>query len=79
VTGHCRDCGEALDGFGICPFADVELVKLGRSPINCGHSAGRNAVAIAGEIAHALVPDPPKLSNFMGIAGDQSIESRRRR
>jgi hypothetical protein len=54
MTGHCRDCGEVLDHFGICPFADFELVKLSRSPVYCGHSADRNAVTAAVEIVHAI-------------------------
>jgi hypothetical protein len=77
MTGHCRDCGEQLDHFGICPFADPELVKLTRAPVNCGRNADRNAVKIAGAIAHAI-PAPRPLNNFMGIGGDQSLESRRR-
>lgn len=89
MTGHCVDCGETLDQFGICPFADPELARLARAPVSCGHSAAENAARVAKELAVAKRPviqpiwkgvskdeAQSMVRNFMGIAGDQSKESR---
>lgn len=47
MTGHCRDCGETLDRFGICPFADPELARLAHAPVHCGKTPQRNAAEVA--------------------------------
>jgi hypothetical protein len=44
-NGHCRDCGETLDHFGICPFADPDCARVERAPVNCGHTVQENTVA----------------------------------
>ena len=37
-SDKCRDCGERLDVFGICPNADVNTVMTHPdSPVYCGH------------------------------------------
>lgn len=71
---HCRDCGESLDQFGICPFADPERARMERAPVNCGHTAHENTIALRFALSAAEVVAErrvPKLSNFMGIAGNQ--------
>lgn len=38
----CRDCGETLDLFGICPFADPTQARIERAPVYCGHTVIEN-------------------------------------
>lgn len=38
----CTDCGETLDLFGICPFADPARARTERAPVRCGHTAAEN-------------------------------------
>lgn len=42
----CADCGEALDLFGICPFADPARARFERAPVNCGHTVVENTHAL---------------------------------
>ena len=46
MNGYCADCGEALDRFGICPFADPERARVERAPVNCGYDATHNAQVV---------------------------------
>ena len=72
MTGHCRDCGEALDRFGICPFADAELVRIATAPVNCGNTPEQNAAKMRALLADAKPQEPGhKLPNFTGIGGNQ--------
>jgi hypothetical protein len=79
LTLHCADCGELLGHFGMCPFADPMRARVERMPVNCGHTAAENAAVMDRQLAAVQPADCvpyPKLSNFMGIAGDQSGGSR---
>lgn len=46
MTGHCADCGEQLDQFGICPFAEPKRARTERAPVNCGHTPAENTRAL---------------------------------
>ena len=67
MSGHCLDCGEMLDRFGICPFADPERARVERAPVNCGHDAAYNAAIVRAEFSMIAgrADRPAKLPNLM--------------
>jgi hypothetical protein len=53
---HCADCGEQLDRFGMCPFADANRGRVERAPVNCGRTAIENTKMLRQTIAAAVYP-----------------------
>lgn len=53
LSKHCLDCGEPLDQWGICPFADPARARVEREPVSCGRTKSENAARLAQTLAAA--------------------------
>lgn len=60
----CADCGETLDLFGICPFADPERARTERAPVNCGHSVVENTRTLRALLNAGDPPAMPRTAVF---------------